>query len=250
MIPSNKEWRLWGRLDPLYGVASWRGKAKDEAAPWTVEEFFELGVRDWADFKKYWERYGLATESVLEIGCGAGRITKQLASSFARVVAVDVSDSMVAVAREHITSPHVTFHVVDGATLPVPDASIASVFSCHVFQHFESIAIAEQNFREIARALRPGGTMMIHLPIYDWPASSALLRGVYALRRSADQVAARVGRVLMDRGLIKPIMRMTRYPINFFYRRLPELGFSNIELAVFATSSNADPHPFVFATRA
>ena len=42
---------------------------------------------------------------------------------------------------------------------------------------------------------------------------------------------------------------MTRYPIGFFYEQLPKLGFTQIELAVFAMSSNQDPHPFVFATK-
>src|SRR5262245_58251070 len=105
MVASNREWQLWGRLDPMYAVASWRGKAKDDAAPWTPEEFFALGARDWTDFRKHWERYGLATDSCLEIGCGAGRITKQLAASFQSVHAVDVSDAMVALAREHISDP-------------------------------------------------------------------------------------------------------------------------------------------------
>jgi hypothetical protein len=32
-IASNEEWLRWGKEDPLYGVAAWRGKEKGGASP-------------------------------------------------------------------------------------------------------------------------------------------------------------------------------------------------------------------------
>jgi hypothetical protein len=79
---SNIKWKEWGRNDPLFGVAAWPGKQKGGIAPWTDDEFYELGRRDWEIFKKEWKTYGLEEDTCLEIGCGAGRMTMPLTRSF------------------------------------------------------------------------------------------------------------------------------------------------------------------------
>ncbi len=245
---SNKEWRKWGASDPLYGVASWAGKSKDGADPWTDEDFYRLGELDWTDFHRHWQRYGVDTTSCLEIGCGAGRITKFLAGTFERVHALDVSDSMIAYARERVPS-NVEFHLATGTDIPLEGSAVSAVFSCHVFQHFDSLSVARQYFHEIARVLAPGGSLMIHLPIFDWPFESRLLRRLYRIRKAADDIEARVKRALMERNLVQPIMRTLRYPLQFFYDELPACGLTEIEVSVFATSSNGAAHPFVLARK-
>jgi len=42
---------------------------------------------------------------------------------------------------------------------------------------------------------------------------------------------------------------MQYYPMDYFYNLLPELGFNDIEIFVFVTKSNNDPHPFVLAKK-
>jgi len=91
---SNIEWKQWGKFDPLYAVSSWDGKQKDGPKPWTDNEFYSLGASDWADFYDHWKRYGFQGGHCLEIGCGAGRITRHLANSFQMVTALDVSENM------------------------------------------------------------------------------------------------------------------------------------------------------------
>ena len=48
-MKSNTEWELWGKSDPLYGVASWAGRERGGENPWTDEDFYALG-EDWLDF--------------------------------------------------------------------------------------------------------------------------------------------------------------------------------------------------------
>ena len=148
---------------------------------------------------------------------------------------------MIDYAKEHISIPSVVFHVSNGLLIPLDNESIDSAFSCHVFQHFDSLSIAEKLFGEIARVLRPGGTMMIHLPVYKWPAMPALFERIYSTRRMLRDISSRAQRLLMQYGIVKPIMRNLIYPIEFFYRVLPQYGFLDIEILVFATRSNGDP---------
>src|SRR5450759_3499792 len=95
--PSNIEWRKWGSDDPFYGVAGWAGRQRGGANPWTAEDFYALGHSDWADFCRRWVNYGVDFGRVVDIGCGAGRLTKYMAANFAHVVGVDVSNDMLEV---------------------------------------------------------------------------------------------------------------------------------------------------------
>jgi len=50
MSSSNVEWRRWGEIDPLFGVAAAKGRERGGASPWTDGEFYERGARHWPPF--------------------------------------------------------------------------------------------------------------------------------------------------------------------------------------------------------
>lgn len=244
-LKSNIEWKQWGKEDPLWGVASWAGKQKDGATPWTDEEFYALGASDWRDFLGHWQQYGIDTASCLEIGCGAGRMTRQLAGTFARVVAVDVSEGMVARARQAV-GDNVEFAVIDGLHLPLGDGAVQGVFSTHVLQHLDSVEIGFAYFREMYRVLGAGGSLMVHLPLYELPAGPERrwMHLLHAASRRLSDVRAHLRR---RRGI--KTMRGTPYPIGSLTAYLKNLGFQRVEFRIFPVTSNGELHPFVFATR-
>lgn len=241
---SNTEWRRWGRDDPFYGVASWAGRDRGGANPWTARDFYALGQSDWADFRSRWVNYGVEFGRLADIGCGAGRLTKAMATDFAEVIGVDVSDGMLEVARANILESNVDLRLGDGITLPVETSTMDGAFSAHVFQHFDSLPLALANFSEIARILKPGGTMMVHLPVVIPPSGlPGVLRALAAKQLFANWRA----RIRRRRGT--PLMRGLQYPWQWLARELPALGLAEVELAVFATRSNGGYHPCVFARR-
>src|SRR5688500_10138510 len=87
---SNIEWTAWAQEDPLYAVATCPGRNRAGGKPWSDEEFYALGKSDWEDFRGRWELYGLDRDSCVEIGCGAGRITRHMAEHFGVVHALDI----------------------------------------------------------------------------------------------------------------------------------------------------------------
>lgn len=106
---------------------------------------------------------------VLEIGCGAGRVTRALAGFFGQVDAVDISGEMVRRARRALRGAgNARVFRNNGRDLSVIRKnwwnrfSIGSrprfdfAFSCIVFQHIPSRAIIENYVREVNRMLRPG----------------------------------------------------------------------------------------------
>ena len=247
---SNLEWQRWGDTDPMFGVSSWSGKQAGAGNAWSEEEFFAMGARDWADFRRHWQQYGLTAGVCLEIGSGAGRLTKAMAADFEHVHGVDVAPGMLALARRATAGLGVTLHEVDGLSLPLDDDSVDAVFSTHVFQHLDSYADAHANWREAARVLRPGGTLMVHLPVHVWPAGLSRLQAVYvAKRRLGDLRAGWRRRQLRRRDDAAPIMRGLFYDYRRLQAELAELGFCDVELAMFSVESNGGEHTVVLARR-
>ena len=130
---------------------------------WTDEEFFESGERTVAeeiltDMINICQGKSPDSMRVLEIGCGAGRVTRALARLFGEVHAVDVSGEMVKLARAALASyPKAFVYRNNGKDLSVvPDLKFDFAFSTIVFQHIPSRAVIENYVSEVHRLLRPG----------------------------------------------------------------------------------------------
>ena len=148
----------------------WDERARENAAFFVDDR---LDYRD-TDLERFWAGGERAVDdtlaaveappleprhTVLEVGCGIGRLTRVLAARAGRVIALDVSAEMLTQARgANPGLANVEWRHGDGTTLSgVPDASVDVVFSLVVFQHIPDPAITLGYVREMGRVLRPGG---------------------------------------------------------------------------------------------
>jgi len=134
-----------------------------ERTDWTDEEFFESGRRTvreeiLTDMINICQGKDPKQMKVIEIGCGAGRVTRALAELFREVHAVDVSGEMVALAREALAGlPNAHVYQNNGMDLSVlPPGPYDFAFSSIVFQHIPSREVIESYVRDVHRLLRPG----------------------------------------------------------------------------------------------
>ena len=97
-------------------------------------------------------------ETVLDAGCGSGRVTAMLLERLprGRIVAVDGSPSMVAAAREALPADRVETMVCDLVDLELIEP-VDAVFSNAVF-HW--ISDHDRLFARLHAALRPGGQLV------------------------------------------------------------------------------------------
>ena len=90
-------------------------------------------------------------ERILDLGCGTGHLTAQIAESGAQVLGVDRSPEMVNAARR--AYPHLQFEVADARDIPY-HAEFDAVFS-NAALHW--IPEPELVIKSVRKALRPGG---------------------------------------------------------------------------------------------
>jgi ubiquinone/menaquinone biosynthesis C-methylase UbiE len=139
---------------------------------------------------------------VVDVGCGAGRAVAELTDQGARVVGIDVSDQMVALARERW--PYAEFRVGDANALPFEDGEAAGYRADKVIH---ALADPARALAETRRVLAPGGRTVLCGQDWDTFVTDSgdpeLTRTI--VRKRADQVpsprAARQYRnLLLDAG--------------------------------------------------
>src|SRR5262245_5740920 len=98
-----------------------------------------------------------APQLIVDVGCGTGRFAKPLADRFAaKVIGIDPSQRMLAVARTKSSSARVEFMLAPAERLPLADHSADLVFMSMVLHH---LADKEAAVRECCRILRTGGRL-------------------------------------------------------------------------------------------
>jgi SAM-dependent methyltransferase len=151
--------------------ADWDQRARENAryyvntekTDWTDDEFFRSGEQTVAeeiltDMINICQGKDPKQMKVLEIGCGAGRVTRALSNLFGEVHGVDVSGEMVKQARAALADrPNAHIYQNNGVDLSVVGNAVFDfAFSTIVFQHIPSREVIENYVREVHRLLRPG----------------------------------------------------------------------------------------------
>lgn len=110
------------------------------------------------------------SRAILDIGCGEGQISRQLAAAdpSRRVVGVDPTPRQIEVARER--GGNVDYRVASVESLPFADGEFDTVVTCLVFEHVDDL---EGAVREVSRVLAPGGrfVFLLNHPLLQTPNS-------------------------------------------------------------------------------
>jgi SAM-dependent methyltransferase len=149
--PSQEFWDAAAADDPMWHIAT--GAAADPAS------FFASGRSETDAFLAHCGIRPDRAQTVLEIGCGIGRMTTRLAELYGQVIGLDISAVMLERARTVLRdAPNVRLVHGNGHDLAgIADASVDAVFSYIVLQHIPTAAGQLAYLREARRVLRPGG---------------------------------------------------------------------------------------------
>jgi len=200
----------------------------------TFNEDWEREAKNWIRFAResddayaeysssFFELVPPPGRATLEIGCGEGRVTRDLAARGHRVTAVDASPTLLAAAEKAL--PDAAYALADAADLPFADDSFDLVISYNSLIDIQDMPGA---VREAARVLAPGGRFCICVthPLADaglFEAREAdarfVISGSYLDSR---RVACRV-----ERDGLEMNFWGWSYPLSDYTRALEDAGFA------------------------
>ncbi|WP_180289310.1 MULTISPECIES: class I SAM-dependent methyltransferase [Streptomyces] len=139
-----------------------------------VQEFFSARAANWdTRFPDDGPAYAAAVgelglregDRVLDAGCGTGRALPPLRAAVGAsgvVIGADVTPAMLEAAVRAGRDQDAQLLVADVAGLPLRTESLDAVFAAGLIAHLPDPA---ENLRELARVVRPGGTLALFHPI-------------------------------------------------------------------------------------
>lgn len=197
---SGERWDAFARKDPYSYIMT-------DLPSGNSDVFWESGERTVAqELIPLLESYTLERGTVMEIGCGVGRLILPLSRHFCNAIGVDISTEMLSRARLHSnqrSANNVRFVLAkreEGLCSIVPDliGSVDFAYSLLVLQHVEHFSIIREYMLAIASFLAPGGMAYLQ---FDTRKSNWL----YSIR-------AGIPELLLPRNWRKGIRRIRRTP--------------------------------------
>jgi len=161
--------------------------------------------------------------TVLELGCGTGYFTRELARSGAQVVAIDVSPELLEIAKANCSVPNVRYEIQNAYELSYRDNAFDSVVGSSVLHHLE----VEAALGEIFRVLKPGGAIYFTEP--------NMLNPQIAVQKNVPWVKRKLGDSPDETAFF-------RWPLC---RLLEETGYQDITIEPFDFLQPKTPVAFV-----
>jgi SAM-dependent methyltransferase len=161
--------------------------------------------------------------TILELGCGTGYFTRELARSGADIVAIDVSPELLEIAKANCSAPNVRYEIQNAYALTYPDATFDSVVGSSVLHHLE----IEEALREIYRVLKPSGTIYFTEP--------NMLNPQIAIQKNVPWIKRKLGDSPDETAFF-------RWPLR---RLLEQTGYREIRIDPFDFLHPKTPGPLV-----
>jgi SAM-dependent methyltransferase len=137
--------------------------------------------------------------AIIDVGCGTGALAAALlgACDPARLVGIDSAPAFLGAAREQVRDPRASFAQGDAQALPGADGAFDVAVSGLVLNF---VPDKEAMIREMARVVRPGGTVALY--VWDYAGNMQLMRHFFDVATVLDERARD-----FDDGIQAPVCR-------------------------------------------
>ncbi len=218
---TDADWEELGRTNPYFAVLSNEKFLKDRLTDEALDDFFKAGQGD-IDFaasvlKRRYPDFN--PKSVLDFGCGVGRLTRALAKITDTAHGVDVSPSMLEEARLNAPTNATFSH-------DIPDRLFDWVVSIIVFQHIPTDR-GYQLMRELFERISPGGFLTLQVTLYRDARHKNTGGGRFLIDEDFTDISNDEALKSPDKG----VMLMFDYDLSKITGLMFQAGFNHYEVS-------------------
>ncbi len=157
-----RDWEEMAKVDPLWAILADPTK---RFRNWDLDEFLRTGQEEIRDLMESARQVGLPVRQcrAIDFGCGVGRLTRALQTYFPDCHGVDISSSMLEMARK--LTPECEFREA-GNLSSFPAGYADLIYSSLVLQHQPDSTQAARLIADMVRVLAPGGLLVFQMPVH------------------------------------------------------------------------------------
>lgn len=140
-------------------VALLRAESKTKS-PWILKKLEEHGLLN-------------SKTRLLDVGCGGGFLSNELARQGLKVTGVDLSPESIKVAAKFDSTKSVVYQIADAYKLPFSDQSFEVITAMDFLEHVER---PQDVIKEFSRVLKPDGLFIFHTFNRNWLAYLVIIK--------------------------------------------------------------------------
>lgn len=223
---SDKAWKKFGETDAYFGVLTHEKFRDKNLNDEHKKEFFETGVkytrRIYRHFRKQFNP-DIQFNSVLDFGCGTGRLALGFARESEKVVGIDISEKMLEEARINAQNQGLTnveFYLSDDNLSAVKGKQFDLVNTYIVLQHINpkrGMVILS----ELLDRIKPGGYGLIHL---TYSTQKGRLGKTLNFFRFRYPLVHGIMNLMDKRKFSEPLMQMNEYDMSKVFEVIYKAG--------------------------
>jgi SAM-dependent methyltransferase len=225
-METDKAWKLFGEVDPYYGVLTEEEYRADQLTDGVLEKFFATGEEQIAAMMTTVREAnpGFTPARSLDFGCGPGRLAIPLARQSGEVLAVDVAPAMLAAAAKNARE-----RGVDNMDFAREvSGRFDLVHSWGVFQHIPPRR-GLRIMADMAARLVPDGMLVLQV-FYDRDASA--IRKLATVIKRREPFINGIANLAAGRRFGYPTMTVFCYPIPALLQMLDAGGLDNVRMTL------------------
>ena len=219
-MKTDKDWNYYGKKNPYYGVFT-VSQYDNLNEKQIKENFFHSGelytqkILSWieSDFKDF----NIQSASVLDFGCGVGRVVLPLSKKFKNVCGIDISKGMLEEAVKNCKEQNIDNCVFDTELTNVKD-KFDLVHSIVVFQHIPT-KIGFDYFNRLIDLLNNDGIGVLHFTYSQ--RFNTIDRFKYFIYRNIPGIY-QFRNFILKRPFMEPMMQMNLYNLNKLFKIFQE----------------------------
>jgi 2-polyprenyl-3-methyl-5-hydroxy-6-metoxy-1,4-benzoquinol methylase len=231
---SDKAWKAYGKKDPYFGVLTHERFKDDQINEAHKEEFFLTGSR-YAEriFKLIHKHFDpeFKSNSILDFGCGTGRLTIGFAPHAQRVTGLDVSEGMLEEARKNSAErglAHLEYYLSDD-NLTAIQGQTFDLVSCYIVLQHINPKRGFHIFEQLVQHIRPGGMGAIQ---FNYNCNRDFRWKVIDFFRYRVPVVHGFFNLLQKQPYSKPLMQMNEYNLSKVFHILQRHGVTQVHTAL------------------